>query len=238
MSFPVTNLIYAAAALASGILIAMLPAKWLRRLTSPFTMGHFGIRKIRRWHTTTDTLGNVMETLCVLFCIVYPLVPYYTIVYGVLLAIVLLCVMGRAAIISMKEKKGYHAFEIRVVICVLWTFGIIGLLAGTGVFNGQSMMGPIQSFVLYVRTGDLTDAMYYLKDPALFYYILQMGLMMIPLCMLWNQFKHMRLERTWKGANLFTFLLKMILVLFVLLWGGTNGFAFLNSVWHVKDTNV
>lgn len=238
MSFPINNFIYAAAALASGIVIACLPPRFLRKITAPFTMGHFGIRKIRRWHTTTDTLGNVLETLCVIFCIVYPLIPYYTVVFGVLTGFALLCVLARAAIISLKEKTGYRAFEIRTVICVLWTFGILGILAGTGVFNGQAMLGPIQSLVLYIRTQDLTDVMYYLRDPAVFYYLLQMGLMMIPLCMLWNQFKHMRLERTWKGTNLFTFLLKMIIVAFVLLWAGTSGFAFLNSVWHVKDTNV
>lgn len=64
-----------------------------------------GIRKIRRWHTTTDTLGNVLETLCVIWCFVWPFVPDATLWYGLILAFTLLCAISRCAIIALKQTK-------------------------------------------------------------------------------------------------------------------------------------
>jgi len=53
-------IMWAGAALLSGILLVLVPAKLLRKITSPFTFSSKGIGKIRRWHTTTDTLGNIL----------------------------------------------------------------------------------------------------------------------------------------------------------------------------------
>ena len=238
MTIPSIDFIYLGAALATGLIVALIPGKILRSITRPFTMGRFGIRKIRRWHTTTDTLGNVIETLCLIFCVIYPLVPYYTIIFAVLMALTLVCVMARVAIISAKAKKGYATVEIHMVTGLLWVLGITGIMAGTGLLNGQMMVGPIQAFITRVENGSAWSYMYFLKNPEPFFYVLQMFLMGIPLCMLWNQFKHMRLERTWKGANLFTFLVKMVAAIVVLAWCGALGFDFLNMVWHVTPTKV
>ena len=68
----------------------------------------------------------------------------------------------------------------------------------------------------------LDDLFYYLSDPGLFHYLLESVLMVIPICTLWNQFKHMRLERTYKSINLFFFLCKMAVICAILIGGGVS----------------
>ena len=63
MSNMMNVILWTAGALLSGILLLLVPARLLRQITSPFTFSSKGIRKIRRWHTTTDTLGKVLETI-------------------------------------------------------------------------------------------------------------------------------------------------------------------------------
>lgn len=105
MSNMMNVILWTAGALLSGILLLLVPARLLRQITSPFTFSSKGIRKIRRWHTTTDTLGNVLETLCVIWCFVWPFVPDATLWYGLILAFTLLCAISRCAIIALKQTK-------------------------------------------------------------------------------------------------------------------------------------
>lgn len=230
---------WAAAAAVSGILLVCIPAPMLRRITSPFTFGNKGIRKVRRWHTTTDTLGNVLETLCVIWCVVWPFVPDYRFWYGLILAFTTLAAVARAAIIAVKQKKGYPAAEIRIVLACLWAVGILGIGSACGFFNNGIFELPVRVLQQKAASGTLFDDLfYYLNDPGLFYYLLESCLMLIPVCTLWNQFKHMRLERTYKSVNLFFFICKMLIVYAILIFGGWQGFDALNTIWHFEPAGV
>lgn len=124
------------------------------------------------------------------------------------------------------------------MVC-LWMVGIIGFGAAGGFFNGSIFALPVHTLAQKALTGTLLDDLfYYLSDPGLFHYLLESVLMLIPLCTLWNQFKHMRLERTYKSINLFFFLCKMLVIYAVLIGGGWLGFDFLNSVWHFESVQV
>lgn len=226
-------------ALLSGILLLLVPAKILRKITSPFTFSNKGIRKIRRWHTTTDTLGNILETLCVIWCFIWPIVPDAVLWYGLILAFTLLCAISRCAVIALKQTKGYPGVEIRVVMVCLWMVGIIGFASAGGFFNGRIFELPVQTLTQKALAGALLDDLfYYLSNPGLFYYLLESVLMLLPLCTLWNQFKHMRLERTYKSVNLFFFLCKMLVIFAILIGGGWLGFDTLNTIWHFEPADV
>lgn len=232
-------IMWAGAALLSGILLVLVPAKLLRKITSPFTFSSKGIRKIRRWHTTTDTLGNILETLCVIYCFTWPFVPDALLWYGLILAFTLLCTISRCAIIALKQTKGYPGAEIRIVMVCLWMVGIIGFGAAGGFFNGRIFDLPVHTLAQKARTGTLFDDLfYYLSDPGLFHYLLESVLMVIPICTLWNQFKHMRLERTYKSINLFFFLCKMAVICAILIGGGWLGFDALNTIWHFEPATA
>lgn len=231
--------IWCAGALLSGILLLCIPIQVLRKITSPFTFSNKGIRKIRRWHTTTDTLGNFLETLAVIWCFAWPFLPDYRLWYGLILAFSMLAAIARCAIIAIKQKKGYPKVEIRIVMLCLWMVGILGIGSACGFFNNMGFALPVETLKQKALAGTLFDDLfYYLHDPGLFYYLLESVLMLVPVCTLWNQFKHMRLERTYKSINLFFFLCKMLIIYAILIFGGWQGFEALNTIWHFEPLDA
>ena len=67
-----------------GILIlvmSVLPKTVYNGITYTFSMHKYGIRKIQRYRTTTDTLANCIIGVLVVFSIFYCFIPFYSVVY-------------------------------------------------------------------------------------------------------------------------------------------------------------
>ena len=70
-----------------GILIlvmSVLPKTVYNGITYTFSMHKYGIRKIQRYRTTTDTLANCIIGVLVVFSIFYCFIPFYSVVYAIL----------------------------------------------------------------------------------------------------------------------------------------------------------
>ena len=53
------------------VLMSILPKPVYNAITRAFSMHKNGIRRIQRYHTTTDSIGNLMLGISVFFCIFY-----------------------------------------------------------------------------------------------------------------------------------------------------------------------
>jgi hypothetical protein len=225
-------LAWLAACAAAGILLCLVPAGWIRTVTSPFTFHNFGIRKIKRMHTTTDTLANGLETVCLLFCIIYPIVPAYSWIYLLILIFTFLCTLSRWAVMAAKGKDWKHKVECAFVLFGYWMVFAAGLLCNT-VLEADNASVFISNWLHALFQGTYLDVMYYLVNPDLFFWLLKGFLMAVPVFFLWQQFKYLRLERTYRAANIFTYVLKIIFILALMMVFCVEGYPFLYRVYQM-----
>lgn len=221
--------IYAIGILLFSLLILLLPLRFLAAVTTPFSFRTFGIRRIKRWHSHTDTLANLMLWISVLFCLGYAWIPYAAVIYAVWLTFTWLCTLARAVRMS-EVRERWKKMTVIFFINMIYGFG---LLCGLGVFSYYSL--PIRTFLFAneIMTGQGLNYMYYLTSPQPAAWLLQTLLMLIVLCTLWGQFKYMRLENTFKGRNLFTYVFKCLIVLVIVLGIGMFGQRGIEKVYQV-----
>lgn len=229
--------LYISLVIAVGILLTLIPIKYLRKYTAYFSFKKFGIRKKKRWNALLDDLGNTFLVISFLFCALYWLIPYFEWIYVVWLLFTGLCTLSRSAIITSHypNTKGSQ-FKAALVNMLIFDLMGIGLGAGFGLLNNNAFYGAIAAFRLDLRAGYLMSMMYYLTNPTFFYILLEGLILFIPLMTLWNHFKYMRTERTIRAANIVTYVFKMILICVVLFILAHYGFAFLDMVYHVDYT--
>lgn len=53
------------------ILMSVLPKPVYNLITRAFSMQKNGIRKVRRYHTTTDSIANLLIGVSIIFCVFY-----------------------------------------------------------------------------------------------------------------------------------------------------------------------
>ncbi len=225
--------IFAAGALAISLLLILIPLKVMSILTTPFSMKTFGIRKIRRWHSRTDTLANLMLWISVLFCIAAPLIPYSPIIYLVWIILTWLCTVSRAVRMTAVREKWK---KLTVIFLIDLTF-LIGTLAAIGAFNHYALWIRSFQFVNDLFDGTGRTAIYYLTNVQPAAYILQTLILIIPLVNLWGQFKYMRLENTFKASNIYTYILKSLLVIVVLFGAAFGGPKALERIYQVDEND-
>lgn len=205
-------LFYTGIAILAILILLLIPLRWQSAMTVPFSFRTFGIRKIRRWHSRTDTLANLMLWISVIFCILAPWIPYAPIIYLVWLIFTWLAAVSRAIRLSKVKSRPVRLTVIFMVDLV----AAIGLLSTMGFYN---------NFVLWIRaflfgndviTKEAWELMYYLSSPNPAFYLIQTILLILPLASLWGQFKYMRLENTFKAANLTTYCIKNVFLCLVM----------------------
>lgn len=222
------NLILSLGIVLVSLLILTIPLKTLSLLTTPFSMRTFGIRKIKRWHSRTDTLANLMIWITVIFCIIYPFIPYSPIIWAVWITFTWLCALARAVRLT---AAGQRWKKLAVIFCITVIYGF-GLLGGLGLFNHYSLWIFSFQYANSIAAGEGLDYMYYLSNVQPFSYLAQMLIMIISGWNLWGQFKYMRLENTFKAANMFTYIFKFLITTCIVAGISIFGQSFLEDVYQ------
>lgn len=213
-----------------ALLILLIPPGILASITRPFSFKTFGIRKLVRLHSRTDTLANLFLWLSVIYCLLFPLVPYSQWIFGLWITLSWLCAVSRAIRLSQVPKN-------MVKLCVIFMITLIygyGLVMGLGILNHHELW--IRSVELFVYLSDPENwkLFYFLSSPDPASYVLQFCLMLYPLCLLWGQFKYMRLENTYKSRNLFFYIFKSLICVALILGMGIFGLRLIDTAYQTE----
>ncbi len=230
-SSTIYNLILILAVLFLSLLLMLVPLKILNQITAPFSFKTFGIRKIRRWHSRTDTLANLFLWISVLFSILFPLIPESRIVYGIWLTFTWLCTLSRAVRLTQVRKS---EVKMTVILMLSLLFGY-GLVSGLGLFDHGGLWKRSAWLFGDLAKPENQHLFYFLRSPNFTSYLLQAAIMIVSLCSLWGQFKYMRLENTYKARFLTTYVLKNLIVSLVILAAGVYGLPFMEGIYRVSD---
>lgn len=214
----------------AGVLLLFIPDFIYRQIESVFSLGDLGIRNIPRRHDKTDTLANFCLFFALVFSIFYFVIPFYNVFYMILLIISFLVCLAQTSKVTKKTARWERCF---VIYCVYLMAGI-GFVSSTGLLNSNSGDALIQTFGTDLFGGQVFDVFYILTNPSIMVYLLQAVLFLIPMYCMWAQFKYMRLEKTYKGINVFTFLIKVLFICFVMVYLSIYGFDFINLVYQVE----
>lgn len=222
-------LLYSGIVLLLSMLILLIPFPVLGKITSPFTFRTFGIRKIRRWNNHTDTLANAFLWLSLLFCIAYPAIPLFQVIYILWLTLAWLAALARA--VRLKEVSDKWK-RLSVVFCLnlLYGFALFGVL---GLFNRGGLIYYADQFWKDIQSKEALHFMYYVTKPAFISYLTQFLLMFIPLYSFWSQFKYMRLENTYKGRFIGFYLAKELIVTAVVILLGTVSLGLIENMYGI-----
>lgn len=192
-----------------ALLLMAVPLKWTSLITTPFSMRTFGIRKIKRWHSRTDTLGNLMLWISLIFCVGFPWIPYSPLIFLFWLTFTWLCAVSRAVRMTAVRSR---PIKLQVIFLINILYGV-AVLSGFGLYNNYVLWVRSYEFANIVANGEALEPMLYLSNSAPAAYLVQMLILALPIMNLWGQFKYMRLENTFKAANMFTYWMKSILVI-------------------------
>lgn len=225
------DLLLSAIVLVVAMLMMLIPLKWLSLITTPFSMRTFGIRKIKRWHSRTDTLGNLMLWISLIFCVGFPWIPYSPLIYLFWLTFTWLCTVSRAVRMSQVRLR---SIKIQVIFLINLIYGV-GILAGFGFYNDYVLWVRSYEYANLVVAGEALQPMLYLTNSAPAAYLVQVLILAVPVMNLWGQFKYMRLENTFKAANMFTYWMKSLLVLALTAGLGIFGGEGLHLIYQHQD---
>lgn len=221
------NLIWIVLVALFCLLIVFLPNVVLNAITNIFSMEKFGIRKIKRYRTTTDSFGNFMIFILLLFCIFYFLIPGYKIIYSVFYWFAFLCCIAQANRVTKKKEK-------RIVLFCVSLLGCIGYISAMGFVNQHMADVGIQLWLMDHADGKVFALFYFLTNRSWFYLLFQGILFIWPVFCMWSQFKYMRLENSIKAYHIVTYVFKTLLVCSFILGLGYYGFEFLDMVYQVE----
>lgn len=225
--------IYLISVILLSLVILLIPLPVLGMLTKPFSFRTFGIRKVRRWNSRTDTLGNLFLWLSVLFCVAFGGIPFAKWIYLVWMIFSWLACISRAVRLSAVRSTNQ---KMTVIFFLNLTLGI-GLLAGMGFFNDFFMWNGAVQWLTAVEDGIARTLVYYLNEPNFFCYLLQAAVMLLPLFIFWGQFKYMRLENTYKARNIGLYVLKMLFWNAVILMIGMYSTPYLYRAYN-KEAEI
>lgn len=217
-----------------SILIALLTPKALSIITYPFSFKTFGIRKIKRRHAVTDTFGNVCLCIALIYCLLYPFLPYNRYITIFLMTFSYLCTLSRVPRMSevyKRRDKSLCAFFISAI------FGY-GLCGSLGLFNNQQLLDLAENFVAAVQDGQWKNVLFYLNNAAFMGYLCQGLLMAIVFYALWSQFKWMRVENIYKARNIFFYVCKMTVYLILILALSVFGGIGLSIIYQIEENQA
>lgn len=224
------HLILILAVLFFSLLFLLIPLKYVAQLTIPFSFKTFGIRKIRRWHSRTDTLANLFLWISVILAFAFPFIPEARLAYGIWLTFTWLCTLSRAVRLS-QIRKGNIKLTVIFMLNLIYGFG---MLSGLGLLDDQGLWIRSETLVRDLSNPEAWQILYLLRSPNFMSYLLQAALMVFTLCTLWSQFKYMRLENTYKARFLATYIIRNAIAAALILGAGVYGLAFLEDIYQVE----
>jgi hypothetical protein len=213
-----------------SIALSLLDPKKGASALSLLSFDDFGVRKIARWNNTTDSVGNFFLFFSLLFCVGYFLIPNYEIFYSLWLAFTFLCTLAQSFRVC-KRMARWKSFLVVIMVCLIAS---AGLLCGLGLLNGRIFVYPIYQFKVDLTSHVSMDLWYPFFHYDIPYTILQGMILFMPLFALWQQFKYMRLEDHYKASFLFTYVLKNIIWIALMIFLSVKGFEFINLMYRVQ----
>lgn len=234
MNYTILNLVLAGLVVLLSFLISFLPPKTISIITYFFSFKTFGIRKLKRRHSMTDTLGNVFLFISVIFCFVYPFIPYFTVIAGVWITFSYLAALSRVPRMSRVKSRKAKSF-CTFFLSAIYGFGLIGSL---GVFNHSELIYLSMQFAQDVMNGTAFSIMYPLTNAAIVAWLAQGLLMLITLYCFWSQFKFMRLENSFKARNLTTYTLRSLFFLILILFLSVGSSWGIRRVYQVQEASL
>lgn len=215
-----------------AVVVACLPFKMIALCTTPFSMKTFGIRKIKRWHSRTDTLANFMIWISIILCVAAPWIPYVPWIYAAWLTFTYLCALSRVVRLTQVNNDAYK----RIVIFFVSAMYAISIMCALGMVNGYMLWKYFFDFANMIETKEAFNIMLYLNNITPMGYLAQLIILLVPLLSLWGQFKYMRLENTFKGANIVSYVIKTLLVLSILFGLGAYSTKVLSMIYNQDQT--
>ena len=129
-----------------GILVlvmSVLPKTVYNGITYTFSMHKYGIRKIQRYRTTTDSIANLIIGILVVFSIFYCFIPFYSVVYAILFILSYFCLLAQVNRVTSKKTQQVA----RTVILLNNIFAGVCFLGALGFMNGHMADGVINQFM-------------------------------------------------------------------------------------------
>lgn len=200
------SLFYIAIVLFVSLILLLLPLQAQSAMTWLFSFRTFGIRKVKRWHSRTDTLANLMLWISVIFCLLAAWIPYAPLIYLCWLTFSWLCCVSRA--VRLSEVR-IRSRKLTVIFLINLTYGI-SLLAALGFLNHYALWLRSFLFAQDIMSGEALHLMYFLRSVEPADWLAQTIILILPLTVLWGQFKYMRLENTFKASSLAVYVIKQI----------------------------
>lgn len=211
------------------ILMSILPKPVYNAITRVFSMHKNGIRKIRKYNSTTDSIANLLITISIVFSIFYCFIPFYSILYAIFFIVSYLCLLAQANRVTSKKTQ----FVARTVIFLTNLFSGISFLGALGFLNQHISDAVIAQFMIDFQAHKVFDILYLLQNRTWMYWLFQGILFLFPLFIMWSHFKYMRLENSVKAVYFVTYIIKMIFLIVVVLLVSYGTFEFLDKVYQV-----
>ena len=206
------------------LFLLILAGFWLSfhvKKLSYWSLGNFGIRKVKRWDVKTDSFSNGMLVISFLFCCGYWLIPYSFLIYSIALIFVTWITMVRVGRLSKKVVK--HPSWIA------FGFFMAGLCAwyAASQYNGDLLIVLFRKHVL----AGISSVLYFLQEEDFAYTLLQGVIMWLPFWFLLNQFKTMRIDCCLRASSEFFCLIKIFVFCFCVMSLSLYGFSFLSEIY-------
>ena len=211
------------------ILMSILPKPVYNAITRVFSMHKNGIRKIRKYNSTTDSIANLLITISIVFSIFYCFIPFYSILYAIYFVVSYLCLLAQANRVTSKKTQSVA----RTVIFLTNLFSGISFLGALGFLNQHISDAVIAQFMIDFQAHKVFDILYLLQNRTWMYWLFQGILFLFPLFIMWSHFKYMRLENSVKAVYFVTYIIKMIFLIVVVLLVSYGTFEFLDKVYQV-----
>ena len=211
------------------ILMSILPKPVYNAIIRVFSMHKNGIRKIRKYNSTTDSIANLLITISIVFSIFYCFIPFYSILYAIFFVVSYLCLLAQANRVTSKKTQSVA----RTVIFLTNLFSGISFLGALGFLNQHISDAVIAQFMIDFQAHKVFDILYLLQNRTWMYWLFQGILFLFPLFIMWSHFKYMRLENSVKAVYFVTYIIKMIFLIVVVLLVSYGTFEFLDKVYQV-----
>ena len=226
-------IIFILAVILASLLILLIPLKALSVITTPFSFKTFGIRKIEKWHSRTDTLANIFLIISFFGCLAIPFIPnnWGKWVFAGWLTLAWLAALSRAVRLSEVRSE---AKKLTVIFFINCLYGY-GILSGIGILDGGGLWTGANMWVEAIYTQDALKVVYYLTKPGFICYLIQEIIMIMSTMILWGQFKYMRLEKKFHARNMFFYIVKSAIQIVLIIALGMFGLEVSESIYNVRE---
>lgn len=215
---------------AIAVVFCFLPTTVQQWFAAHLSFGHFGIRTIKRRHDQTDTLGNFILFLCLVFCCLYWKIPqYFLLLYTILFGISFLILMSQTYRISQTYSKKK---QISLILAI-FTMCAIAYCSAIGLLNGHQIMKDLPVFLQSLQKNETSSFFYYVRHYEWVSVILSGLVMFYTFYLVCAQFKYMRLENSFKADNMIFFWIKVIFVSILSIGLGYGGYRIIALAYYL-----